>query len=244
MQGSASGSLRRQLSATRDSFRTYRMDTDETGDASKRMSSRPLSRANSTSSITDMYEALGGVEFHSLDSQDPDLRISRPRAPSVGSLKPAPAANFGGSSSAVCDVLVASKTAGKSSMKGSRSHTHLHKASAMELDLCDLGRKSVASCSGGLHMAQPPSPSPPSGRGRRKQSLGHAPSLGELREGNSKPGRSSSMGALRIIKHKQTTTGLLPVLNAKTHSSLDVAEWNSCMLKPAHGWASNTSAVF
>jgi len=250
MQGSASCSLRRQLSATRESFKTYRMDTDTPGEApaaaSKRMLSRPLSRANSTSSITDMYEALGSVEFHSLDCQDSDLLVSRPRPPSVGSLKPASTAAYGVSSSAACDGLVPSKSAGRPSMKGSRSLTQLHAPSAMELDLSDVGRRSIASCKGGLHMAQLASPAPASGRSRRKQGSVHAPFRGEFMESapSSMMVRSNSMGALRATKNKQSAAGLLPALNVKNHGSLDIAEWNSCRIKPAHVWAGNTSAVF
>jgi len=249
MQGSASGSLRRQLSATRDSFRTYRMNSDAPGDApaaaSKRMLSRPLSRANSTSSIADIYEALGSVEFHSLDCQDSDLLVTRPRAPSVGSLKPA-AATSGGSSGAACDSLVPSKSTGRPSLKGSRSHMQLHAPSAMELDLGDVNWRSKASCNGGLHMVQPANPAPPSIRSRRKQGSEHGHFRGEFTESAPSPKvvRSSSMGALRATKHQQPAIGLLPALNVKHHGSMDIAEWNSCRRKPAHGRAGNTSAVF
>jgi hypothetical protein len=237
MQGSASGSLRRQLSATRDSFRTYRMDGDEIGDAptgaSKGMLSRPLSRANSASSITDMYEALGGVEIHSLDCQDSDLLVTRPRAPSAGSLKPAPPATCGASNSAVCDGLLLSKSAGRPSLKGSRSHTQLHAPSAMELDLGDMCRRSIAA-----------NPAPPSGRSRRKQGSVHAHCHGDFMERppSSTVMRSSSMGALRATKSKQSATGLLPALNVKNRSSLDFSVGNRKKL--AHEWAGNTSAVF
>jgi len=239
MQGSASGSLRRQLSATRDSFRTYRMDGDEVGDApaaaNKGMLSRPLSRANSASSITDMYEALGGVEIHSLDCQDSDLLVTRPRAPSAGSLKPAPPATCGGSSSAACDGLLPSKSAGRPGLKGSRSHTQLHAPSAMELDLGDVGRRSIAA-----------NPAPPSGRSRRKQGSVNAHCHGDFMERppSSTVVRSSSTGALRATKAKPSATGLLPALNVKNRSSLDFSEWNSCRKKLAHEWAGNTSAVF
>lgn len=194
------------------------MDSNEHGDdptaASKKMFSRPMSRANSASSITDMYETLGGVEFHSLDYQDSDLLITRPRAPSVGSLQPATM----------------------------RSHSQLHAASAMELDLGDVGRKSIASCN---RVLQATKTAPPSGRSGRKQGSVHCHSFGEFMENapSSKVMRSSSMGVLRATKHNQSISGLLPALKMKGHNSLDLAEWNSCRKKPAHGWA-DTSAVF
>lgn len=228
--GSPAGSLRRQLSAHKETFSSYRMDI---GDHSCDAGTRPklakpgaLSRAGSSSSITDAYEALG-VEFHSLDAKDYcELTVTMPRAPSAGS-------------------LTCSKPLAPPILRGSRSSTQLYELSAMALDLGEASQRMMPPSRSMANKSVPsstPVKTVQKFQSQVRMDTSYATNHKELDVDKlwGQMSKSSSLGALRNVKSKQSS-GLLPALSVKPNTPVD---WSMNLTKPARRWPCGTSPVF